>query len=112
METNMETTQTRLTPIAIGILLLGLAVAIIHLQLLFPDLLFILNGLGYLGLLAAYFLPIPIAQERHNLVRWAFIAYTAVTVIAWVVMGSRIILGYTTVAMEILLIILLFADRR
>jgi hypothetical protein len=101
-----------MNPIRIGILLLGLATAIIHLQLLFPDLLFILNGLGYLGLLAAYFLPIPMFQARHGLVRWALIAFAAVTIIAWVFMGERSTLAYVDKTIEVLLIILLFLDRR
>ncbi|MEJ7631651.1 MAG: hypothetical protein WKF28_04040 [Rubrobacteraceae bacterium] len=36
-----------------GIILLTGATALIHLQLNFPDPVFMLNGLGYLGLLAA-----------------------------------------------------------
>ena len=54
METTQITAQNKMNLVRIGILLLGLATAIIHLQLLFPDPLFILNGLGYLGLLGAY----------------------------------------------------------
>jgi hypothetical protein len=73
---------------------------------------FILNGLGYLGLLGAYFLPIPLFQENHNLVRWAFIAYTAVTIIGWVAFGSRITIAYVDKAIEVLLIVLLFTDSR
>jgi hypothetical protein len=42
-----------------GIVLLTLGTALIHLQLDFPDPVFILNGLGYLTLLAALYLPIP-----------------------------------------------------
>lgn len=108
----METTQTRLTPTRVGILLLGLATAIIHLQLAFPDFLFILNGLGYLGLMGAYFLPVPTFQERHNLIRWAFIAFTAVTIIAWVFIGARTSLGFVNKAIEVLLVILLFSDNK
>jgi hypothetical protein len=112
METTHVATQTKLTPVRIGILLLGLATAIIHLQLAFPDVMFILNGLGYLGLLAAYFLPIPIFQERHNLVRWALIAFAAVTIIGWVLIGERSTLGYVDKTIEVLLIILLLVDSR
>ena len=42
-----------------GVILLTLIAAAIHLSLLFPDTAFILNGLGYLTLLAALYLPIP-----------------------------------------------------
>ena len=50
-----------------------------------PDPLFILNGLGYLGLLGAYFLPIPFFQQRRKLVWWALFAFVIVTIIAWLV---------------------------
>jgi hypothetical protein len=49
-----------------------------------PDPLFILNGLGYFGLLGAYFLPIAFFQQKHNLVRQAFIGYTILTIVAWI----------------------------
>ena len=76
-----------------AIILFGLITAVAHLLAAFdkqlfqegPDPIFILNGLGYLGLLAAYFLPIPIFQERHELVRKAFIVYAIITIIAWLV---------------------------
>ena len=50
-----------------------------------PDPLFILNGLGYLGLLGAYFLPIPFFQQRRKLVWGALFAFVIVTIIAWLV---------------------------
>jgi hypothetical protein len=108
----METTQSRIGALQIGIIILTLATAVIHFTLNFPDVLFILNSLGYLSLLAAYFLPIGIFQERHNLVRWAFIAFAAVTIIAWVFIGARTTLGYVTKLDEVLLIILLLLDGR
>ena len=51
----------------IGIVVLTLATALIHLQLNFPDPVFILNGLGYLTLLAALFClryPPPRREQR------------------------------------------------
>ena len=50
-----------------------------------PDPLFLLNGLGYLGLLGAYFLPIPFFQARHKLVWWALVGYVVLTIVAWLV---------------------------
>ena len=69
----------KLTAQQSGIVVCALATAVIHLaaafdQKLFPghvDPLFLLNGLGYLGLLGAYFLPIPLVQARHKLAWWA-----------------------------------------
>jgi hypothetical protein len=74
---------------------------------------FILNGLGYLALLAAYFLPISFLQKNHALVRWAFIGFTLVTILAWVAIGDKTyLLGYITKLIEIALIVLLWMDRK
>ncbi len=50
-----------------------------------PDPLFTLNGLGYLGLLGAYFLPIPFFQSRHRLVWWALFCFVILTIVAWLI---------------------------
>jgi hypothetical protein len=76
-----------------GIIVLALITAVLHLlaafdKQLFPDgadPLFILNGVGYIGLLGAYFLPIAFFQQKHNLVRQGFIGYTILTIVAWLV---------------------------
>ena len=49
-----------------------------------PDPLFILNGLGYLGLLGAYFLPISFFQQRHELVRRGYMLFAIITIVAWI----------------------------
>jgi hypothetical protein len=49
-----------------------------------PDPLFILNGLGYLGLLGAYFLPISFFQQRHELVRRGYMLFAVITIAAWI----------------------------
>ena len=76
------------------IILLVLATAILHLAASFdrvlfpdgvPDPLFLLNGLGYLGLLGAYFLPIPFFQQRHKLVWQVLFGYVILTIVAWIV---------------------------
>ena len=112
----MNTNQSKFGALQIGIIILTLATALIHVSLLFPDVLFILNALGYLTLLAAYYLPIGMLQERHNLVRWAFIVFTAVTILGWVAIGDKSwpegALGYVTKLTEVLLIILLVMDGR
>jgi hypothetical protein len=97
------------------IVLLGLITAAIHISLLFPDTLFILNGLGYLALLAAYFLPLPLFRERRGLVRLLFIGYTALTIVLWAVMNypdGYTSLGWITKAVEVGLIVALLLDRR
>ena len=50
-----------------------------------PDPLFTLNGLGYLGLLGAYFLPVAWFQRRRRLVWTSLFVYTIVTILAWVI---------------------------
>jgi len=83
----------KLTSRHYGIIITALITAILHLAAAFdkqlfpegPDPLFLLNGLGYLGLLGAYFLPIAFFQQRHDLVRKGFILYAVITIVAWLV---------------------------
>jgi hypothetical protein len=75
------------------IIVLVLITALLHLfaafdKVLFPDgadPLFILNGIGFIGLLGAYFLPIPFFQQRHKLVWQALFGYIIITILAWLV---------------------------
>ena len=76
-----------------GIIIAVLITAGLHLAAAFdkvlfpdgPDPLFILNGLGYLGLLGAYFLPISFFQDKRKLVWWGLFLFVIVTIIAWLV---------------------------
>jgi hypothetical protein len=93
-----------------GIVLLTLATAAIHLQLAFPDPVFILNGLGYLALLAALYVP-QLARYR-NLMRWALVGYAALTVLLWILIGARTPIGYIDKAIEVALLSLLLLETR
>ena len=103
-----------------GILLAGLATAILHLELftkLGADPI-VLNGLGYLGLLGAYFLPIDFFQQRHKLVWWVLVGYTLLTILLWVILGNKEFvpgtssaIGYYAKAAEIILLGFLWADK-
>ena len=95
-----------------GIVLLTLGAALIHLQLAFPDPAFILNGLGYLALLAALYLPVPPLARYRNAARWGLIGYTALTVFLWILLGARTPIGYTAVVIEVTLIALLLLEAR
>jgi hypothetical protein len=85
------------------IVLLVLATAGLHLAAAFdkilfkdgPDPTFILNGLGYLGLLGAYFLPVPFFQQHHKLVWQVLFGYVILTIVAWLVIwvGLNVIAG-------------------
>jgi hypothetical protein len=116
-----------------AIIVLVVAAAVLHFaaaldRTLFPDgpdPLFILNGLGYLGLLGAYFLPIPFFQARHKLVWWALVAYILLTIVAWLVIwvGINVIsngvaffsrdslYGVPAKLIELTLLYLLWRDR-
>jgi hypothetical protein len=77
-------------PIEGSIIALTILTAIVHLLLAFGDglpvgklhTLFLLNGIGYLVLLAALYLPPFISIQPF--VRWALIAYTALTFVVWI----------------------------
>ncbi len=118
METNRSQTTTGLRT---GIILLALATALIHLFLALraaPDMMtlipFTLNFLGYVTLLAALYLPLPWARTHRKLVRYAFIAFTVVTILLWVVLGMANpvpYIGYIDKTIEVLLVILLLRER-
>jgi hypothetical protein len=98
--------------IRIGVAVLTLMAAVVHLLLLFPDPVFILNGIGYLTLLAALYLPITRLVPYRRAVRWTLIGYAALTILAWVAIGERTLLGYSTTAGEVALIALLLIEGR
>jgi hypothetical protein len=74
--------------------------------------LFLLNGIGYLVLVTALYLPQ--LRQYQPIVRWLLIIFTAVTVIMYfAIVGLRINpVGLLTKAVEIALIILLLIDGR
>ncbi|MFZ5902614.1 MAG: hypothetical protein ACOYZ8_03565 [Chloroflexota bacterium] len=110
----------KLTGIHYGIILSNLATAFLHLSLfpaLGPDPIF-LNGFGYLGLLGAYFLPMPFFQQRHKLVWWGMVGYTVLTIILWALLGNlqftpgtTSATGYYAKAAEVILLVFLWLDR-
>ena len=100
-------------PLRIGVIVLTVGTALIHLYLGlqgFP--LFILNGLGYLVLLAALILPIPRISEYRDLTRWVLVGYAALTIFLWILVGARNSIGYTDKIIELALISLLLIEGR
>ena len=96
--------------ISIGIAITTLITAVIHLSL--GGTLFILNGLGFIGLGAALLLPIPFLQPWKEAVRWLLAGYTLLTIILYFIFhpnGSwqQDGLGVATKFIEILLLLLL-----
>jgi hypothetical protein len=98
--------------IRIGVVALTLMAAVVHLSLLFPDPVFILNGIGYLALLAALYLPVAWLVPHRRAVRWTLIGYATLTILAWVAIGERTMLGYSTTAGEVALVLLLLVEGR
>jgi hypothetical protein len=106
------TRSTANTAIRGGVILLTLISAAVHISLLFPDPAFILNGLGYLTLLAALYLPIPFLVPHRRVVRWVLMGYATLTISLWVAIGERSLLGYLTTADEVALVLLLVVEDR
>jgi hypothetical protein len=116
----MTVTRTRLSGADIGIIALTIATAAIHFSRALADpeirALFILNGLGYLALLAALYMPLPIVRERPTLVRRVLIGYAALTILLWAVWsimsGEVTALGVVDKLIEVALIGLLWRKGR
>src|ERR671920_1207776 len=85
--------------LGVGIFLLTVATAVIHLYLAFTAIsfmgfnfgvmLFILNGLGYLGLLAALQLPIPQLARFRGAARWTLVVFAALTIVLFFLMAPE-----------------------
>lgn len=105
---------TKLTGLQIGIIVLTILTAIVHLLLGRP--IFILNGLGYLGLLGLLFLPLSFLRPYRKIAPWVLMGYAALTIILYfVVQGNRAfgnILGLVTKLDEVILLVLLWLERR
>lgn len=108
----------KLTNTRIGIIVSNLAAAFLHV-ILFPDIMFMLNGLGFAGLLGAYILPIPFFQERKKLVWWVLAGYTLLTMTLWGIMGQKTFTfgtssatGYYALVAEAIMLVLLWIDKQ
>lgn len=119
-EISQHQTTSRIGALQIGIIILTLATACIHLYrglLLgapglrpFP-LLFYLNCLGYLALLAGLYF-IPHFARFHRAMRWTLICYAALTIILWflITQARPNILAYIDKPVELALIVLLLIE--
>jgi len=96
-------------PVMSGIILTTLITAIVHLSFGIP--LFILNGLGYLGLLVLLYAPLAVLQRFRPAVRIALIGYTLLTIVLYFVMGPPFTaVGLLTKAVEAVLVALLVVE--
>ncbi len=100
----------------LAIIALTLTTALIHLYLSGgTDTLFILNGIGFLVLLAVMYLPMPFLDPYRSIASWGLVAFSAVTIVAYFVVnpdpfGSA--LGLLTKAIEVAIIVLVVMDKR
>jgi xanthine/uracil permease len=113
-------TVVHVDPLAVGIVVLAVATALIHLKLgmalgppstrPFP-LLYYLNTLGYLVLVTALYVP-PLQPVRRE-VHWVFIAFTILTIAMWFLLSpDHTPLGYSDKVSEVVLVLLLVIDDR
>lgn len=98
--------------VQIGILVLAIATAVIHIVLAIPANLtmFYLNGAGYI--LLALALVLPQFKRYRSLIRWALIGFTLITIIGWVFVGERSAIAYIDKIIEVALVALLWIDRK
>ena len=112
----MSAEKTEIGGLQIGIILLTAATAVVHFFRNFPDIVFILNCLGYLGLLAALYLPTPMLQEKRDLARYGLMGFASLTILAWIALGDKHLatgyVGYIDKAVEIVLILLLWVENQ
>ena len=101
--------------LAVGLTLaivdLALITAYIHLTL--GGTLFTLNALGYAALAAALLVsavPHPFVTRFAWVPRVGLAGYTAVTIVAYLVMGPYFTLGWVAKAVEVAILVLLAAD--
>ena len=106
-----------------AILVLGLFTGLVHLIILpfvvwktvdFLYISWILNGIGYLVFLWATLTEPSFLEGSRDLVHYAFIGFTAITIVAFFALGEPTTdrLGWVTKLAEILLIAALVADMR
>jgi hypothetical protein len=105
--------SVKLTPTRITLAILAIITGVYH--LLLPDLMLMLNGLGFLGLLAAYFVRLDFIPIKRPTLRWLFMGYTLITIVLYFALrglgGLTFIEGMVIKLVELGLLFLLYQDR-
>jgi hypothetical protein len=103
------------------VILLALGTAMTHLYLGLQltsfggyrtGVLFILNFVGYVGLTALLYLPVRTLDSYRGAIRYALVAFAALTIVLWIPFGTKDILGYVNKLNELLLIAALLTESR
>ena len=107
---NRATLRTLIVVFTLITALIHLILGIGSLGVGFFGILFLLNAIGYIVLLVALLRPFSFLQGQERLVHFAFMAFAAVTIIAWLVMNGDFtsILVVVTKVDELLLIVVLW----
>jgi hypothetical protein len=101
--------------------LLTLATAAVHFSFFLSDpageVIYGLNTLGYVVLLAVLYLPLPVFDPLRRPARWLLMLYTGITIVAYIGFGLvtgewTVPLGPVTKLIEVSLIGLLWAEGR
>lgn len=112
MVANLSGRQKAITGLTVATAIIHIVLAILSRDQTMFLVLFLLNGIGYLALLAAlYFLP-QMAGQR-SMVRWALLAFTAVTFVLYFVFNWPDIwspMGIVDKLIELVLIVLLLQE--
>lgn len=102
-----------------AIIVLTVITAGVHFYLYaaYGELIMLLNCLGFLGLLAIYFLRFDFLPVPRNWIRWAFMGYALLTILAYIQVrlasggGFADPVGLFTKAVEIALIVMLWREQ-
>ena len=111
----MERVQTKFGILHVLLIAAALVTTAIHLYLglKFSDVLFLLNAVGFVGLTGLYLLPIKLLQPYRGLIRWVLMGYSLVTIVMWAIMNGKLDApGIAAKSAEVLIILLLFLDRK
>jgi hypothetical protein len=104
MRTNARSTDMLLLA---GIVLLTLTTAAVHYTL--GGMIFLLNAMGYVTLAVVVVASLFVLQRLRPLVLIALALFAITSIVAWLIMGSRMDLAYFTKAVEVVLLVLIGA---
>jgi hypothetical protein len=101
---------TRATDVALQGSIVGLALVTGYIHSTLGGPLFTLNALGYVVAAVAMIVPLGIAVRHRWLIRLGLIAYAAMAIVGWLLVGPRYDVAYLAKGVEVALIGLLIFD--
>jgi len=109
----MSRSTTRAAIIILTLITAAVHLIVLNFQMGQLDLLFTLNGLGYLGLLGLYLIRPAFLATQNTLLYGVYILFTIATIVAFFIFGSMSdMLGWATKVVEVLLILALVMEMR